>query len=177
MPAGAGVWSLPAALAASRDTDSGKGCPSRWGSWVHRSQRIRSQPWQRRGTRLRGRDCRPQWVFGDWPDWSQKTRLQPWRRPRRRPQERRCRLCRGWLRLESEDCGLAAGFFCGCGASGTGWLCCWAHAPKVSRAVIEATTRGLLRIVAVFILNPAGPAANPGPAPIPFLWKEKLVKN
>jgi hypothetical protein len=35
----------------------------------------------------------------------------------------------------------------------------------------------LLRIVADFILNPAAPGCEPGSAPIPFLWKEKLVKN
>ncbi len=81
---GAGFWSLPAALAASRETASGKGLSSavflgvpapgaadwlrhgrqlpgrgyrlRWRVWC--SPQHRKPPWLRRGRRLRGRHCR-----------------------------------------------------------------------------------------------------------------------
>jgi hypothetical protein len=67
--------------------------------------------------------------------------------------------------FESEDCALGAGFFCGCGASGTGWLCCvWAEAPveKIGTAANRATIRSALRIVAGLILDLPRSGCEPG---------------
>ena len=183
LAAGAGVGSFPAALAASRETDSGNGLSFAVGFLgAHRSQRTRTQPWRRRGKHLPGKDCR----LARWAFWDRPLGVRGPDAALRRLETASGKAIvifgrrQAWTRSQT-GCALVAGFFCGWGASGDGCallLACAGCWPNVSRAVIEATIRGRLRIVAVFKFRPYRAQLRIAvPAPISVLWTEKLVKN